>query len=169
MVMFPDMQSIGQMHSMTDNEQPKPVATTDEITLSPDAESQLKELTSFLYDEGEPAKGCELSEEAAIELALTHFPNKPYCLVAQWRRITLDISEKDEKDIRDAGCRPVLVYASKVLADSHRRFRRGNWVRSTLQVSFTHGCLFETPNTVYVLMGDGSLKTEKPDVVMSIF
>lgn len=140
-----------------------------DIKVSPELDSQLRQLSSFLYEEGTPMKGCEMSEEEAIALATTHFPHKPYRLVANWRWINLDISERDAKAVRDEGCEPCVIYASKILDDSQNQFSRGNWVRSTLHVSFTHGCLFETPNTIYVLMGEGSVKTEKPGVVMSIF
>lgn len=145
------------------------VAVNAEIQLTPESECKIKELASFVYDEGVPAQGSELSEDEAIAVVTAAFPDKPYCLVAKWRMITLAISEKEAEDVRKEGLEPVLVYASKVLVDSHRRFDMGNWVRSTLQVSFTQGFLFETPNTVYVLMGEGSLKTEKVDTVMSIF
>lgn len=142
---------------------------TGNLDISPELGNQLKELSSFLYEEGAPMKGCELSEEEAIALVTANFPEKPYRLVAQWRWINLDISEMDAGLIRADGYEPCVIYASKVLVDSRNQFSRGNWVRSTLHRSFTHGCLFETPNTVYVLMGEGSVKTEKPGVVMSIF
>lgn len=154
---------------MTDQNAPAAENLVGDIKVSPELDNQLKQLSSFLYDEGTPMKGCELSEEEAIALAITSFPNKPYRLVANWRWINLDISESDAKAVRDVGCEPCLIYASKILVDSQNQFSRGNWVRSTLHVSFTHGCLFETPNTIYVLMGEGSVKVEKPGVVMSIF
>ncbi|MBI6885768.1 DUF6957 family protein [Pseudomonas putida] len=139
------------------------------IKLSPAVENQLHKINSFLHDEGEPLMGCELTEDEAVELALKYFPGKPYCLVSHWYKVDLDISDADAAAVRSQGCEPVLVYGGKVLRDSHRRFVRGNWVRSTLQVSFTHGCLFQTPNTVYVLMGEGSVKKEKPEVIGAIF
>lgn len=154
---------------MTDQKDSEVSKVVGDIEVSPALANQLKQLSSFLYDEGTPMKGCELSEEDAIALAKTHFPNKPYRLVANWRWINLDISESEAKAVRDEGCEPCLIYASKILVDSQNQFSRGNWVRSTLHVSFTHGCLFETPNTIYVLMGEGSVKAEKPGVVMSIF
>lgn len=140
-----------------------------DFDISPELASQVRELSSFLYDEGTPMKGCELSEEEAIALVTANFPHKPYRLVSQWRWVNLEISEKDAASLRVDGYEPCVIYASKVLVDSRSQFSRGNWVRSTLHRSFTHGCLFETPNTVYVLMGNGSVKTEKPGVVMSIF
>ena len=154
---------------MTDQKDSEVGKVVGDIEMSPALANQLKQLSAFLYDEGTPMKGCELSEEDAIALAKTHFPNKPYRLVANWRWINLDISESESKAVRDEGCEPCLIYASKILVDSQSQYSRGNWVRSTLHVSFTHGCLFETPNTIYVLMGEGSVKTEKPGVVMSIF
>lgn len=154
---------------MTEHNSTETGKVVGDIKVSPELDNQLRQLSSFLYEEGTPMKGCELSEEEAIALVTANFPHKPYRLVANWRWINLDISESDAKAVRDEGCEPCVIYATKILVDSQNQFSRGNWVRSTLHVSFTHECLFETPNTIYVLMGEGSVKTEKPGVVMSIF
>ena len=57
--------------------------------------------------------------------------------------------------IRATGLEPMFMYAHCVIHDGHGRFPPGGWVRSTLCKSFDGVCLFETRNTVYVLMGNG--------------
>jgi hypothetical protein len=64
---------------------------------------------------------------------------------------------------------PILLYAHTVVTDSARRFSPGDWVRSTLLVDRKSNCLFETQNSVYILLGTGSRKTAEPAVVASIF
>lgn len=112
--------------------------------------------------------GLDMTEGEAIAFVKSNFPDKPYCLVSNWMLIKMDADERSLKAIKRIGCLPYLVYSHNVLQDSAQRFYRGEWVRSTLQVSFTHGGLFETVNTVYVLVGAGLSKTADPEVVMSI-
>jgi hypothetical protein len=126
------------------------------------------EISGFLNDPGEPLMGLDMTEGEAIEWVKRHFPDKPYCVVANWMLINLDVDEISSRAIKRMGCEPCMVYAHKVLQDSRVRFRRDDWVRSTLQMSFTQGGLFETVNTVYVLLGQGCTKVSRPEVVMSI-
>ncbi|MDT4869884.1 hypothetical protein FQZ97_1049380 [compost metagenome] len=57
---------------------------------------------------------------------------------------------------------PAVILADKVVLDSRGRFATGHWERSTLLVEHRDGCLFETRNTRYVLMGTGRRKTTTP-------
>lgn len=125
-------------------------------------------ISGFLNEPGEPLIGLDMTEGEAIALVKQHFPDKPYCVVANWMLIELDVDEVSRKAVKRLGSHPYLVYSHNVLQDSAGRFRRGEWVRSTLQMSFTQGGLFETVNTVYVLLGQGCTKVSKPEVVMSI-
>ncbi|MGS2841794.1 MULTISPECIES: DUF6957 family protein [Pseudomonas] len=59
----------------------------------------------------------------------------------------------ERKAITDRGLIPALVYALTVIQDSKGRFAPGDWVRSTLNVSFTHDCLFETKTRFMCLWG----------------
>jgi hypothetical protein len=125
-------------------------------------------ISGFLNEPGEPLMGLDMTEGEAIEFVKQHFPDKPYCVVANWMLIELDVDQVSLKAIKRLGSEPYMVYSHRVLQDSAGRFLRGEWVRSTLQMSFTQGGLFETVNTVYVLLGQGCRKTSKPEVVMSI-
>ena len=64
---------------------------------------------------------------------------------------------------------PLFVFAEKVILDSRGRFDYGNWVRSTMGISFQDGFLFETKNTVYVLMGDGDEKSASLAAILSLY
>ncbi|MCY1378827.1 hypothetical protein D9M69_664920 [compost metagenome] len=57
---------------------------------------------------------------------------------------------------------PAVILADNVVFDSRGRFAAGHWVRSTLLVEYHDGCLFETRNTRYALMGTGRRKTTTP-------
>lgn len=100
-----------------------------------------------------PTEGCSLPSEEAIYLAKSLHPRKRYCLVLDWVLIDVDMAEG--RKLPD-GFMPTVVYSPNILEDEAGRFPRGGWVRSTFEVSFQEGCLFETKNTIYVLMGNGA-------------
>jgi hypothetical protein len=140
----------------------------NESVVSESAANVIGAISGFLNEPGDPLMGLDMTEGEAIALVKQHFPDKPYCVVANWMLVELDVDEVSLKAIKRLGSRPYLIYSHNVLQDSAGRFYRGEWVRSTLQVSFTQGGLFETVNTVYVLLGQGCRKKSVPEVVMSI-
>jgi len=50
------------------------------------------------------------------------------------------------------------LFALEVALDSKGRFQPGMWARSNFGKSFTEGCMFETKNTVYLLLAAGQRK-----------
>lgn len=121
-----------------------------------------------LLSAGEKINGCLLADTDAVALANLHFPSRAYCLVADWAILDIEVSTRQRKAITDRGLTPALVYALTVIQDSKGRFPPGDWVRTTLAVSFTQGCLFETKNTIYVLMGSGRRLRTDLDIALSM-
>ncbi|MHA6578649.1 DUF6957 family protein [Pseudomonas yamanorum] len=121
-----------------------------------------------LLSAGEKISGCLLADTDAVALANRHFPSCAYCLVADWAILNIEVSTRQRKAITDRGLTPALVYALTVIQDSKGRFPPGDWVRTTLAVSLTHGCLFETKNTIYVLMGPGRRLRTDLDIALSM-
>lgn len=113
--------------------------------------------------------GLELTEEQAIDLVSKKLPDKEFCLVRSWEWIDLIMPEAAIAEIQQLGRKPVVMFAHTVILDSKGRFRAGDWVRSTLLVSFSSGCIFETSNTAYVLIGAGKRKSVDASTVLSIF
>lgn len=85
----------------------------------------------------------------------------------QLRNVTASDAEKES--LAAQGYLPVILYVHEVVTDSRRRFRTGDWVRSTFLIELTQECLFETDNTIYVLLGNGCRKQVAPKVFASIF
>ncbi|MCP1485283.1 hypothetical protein J3D48_001596 [Pseudomonas fluorescens] len=125
-------------------------------------------LASLLL-EGENITGCQLADSDAVTFAKLYFPSHAYCLVAEWAILDIEVTTRQLKEITDSSLIPALVYALTVIEDSKGRFLPGDWVRTTMAVSFTQGCLFETKNTVYVLMGPGRRLHTSLDVALSIW
>ena len=118
-----------------------------------------------LLQEGEiSSAGTSLSPAEIEALVAERFPRKPYCTVEDWLIFHVDESDESLAKVRATGLEPMFMYAHCVIYDGHGRFPPGGRVRSTLCKSFDGVCLFETRNTVYVLVGQGremkaSLKT----------
>lgn len=132
-------------------------------------DTRIKKTSDFLSSKGEEIHSACDDEAAGIALAQELCPGKPYCSVRQWILVDLDISDDKKVLVTEQGFQPILLYAHTVVTDSARRFSPGDWVRSTLLVERKSNCLFETQNSVYILLGTGSRKTAEPAVVASIF
>lgn len=132
-------------------------------------DTRIKKIGDFLSSKGEEIHSACDDEAAGIALAQELCPGKPCCSVRQWILVDLDISDDKKALVTEQGFQPILLYAHTVVTDSARRFSPGDWVRSTLLVERKSNCLFETQNSVYILLGTGSRKTAEPAVVASIF
>lgn len=130
---------------------------------------QNKGADELLASPGEPRQGSMDSEEFLIGLVQALYPRKPYCLVEDWTIFRADVSEDDLAKIRAAGHLPLFVFAHKVMEDSRQRFQPGDWVRSSMCISFEDGVMFETKHTIYVLMGPGHEKKAELKTIFSFF
>ncbi|HID9684971.1 DUF6957 family protein [Pseudomonas aeruginosa] len=122
---------------------------------------------SIIYGEGDPMPGCELSVEEARGWLIDLEPSRPFCLIADWCWLDLDVSCLAYADA-DAQFAPAFVYGGNVLFDSRFRFPIGGWVRSTMLVALRDEFIFETRNTRYLLMGSGVRRTSSSGAVASI-
>ncbi len=124
----------------------------------------MEDAMSFLYGVGEVAKGWAGERANLIEAAQERFPEKAFCLVKRW--IIVEIPSNEVEPLR-RGIAPMLVLAHEVIYDSRGRFLPGSWVRSTYAVSHECPWMFETRNTIYLLIGDGYRKQASLKLVLS--
>lgn len=120
--------------------------------------------SGLLQDGQVSSAGTSLSPSEIEALVAERFPRKAYCTVEDWIIFHVDEPAESLARVRATGLVPMFMYAHCIIHDGHGRFPPGGWVRSTLCKSFDGFCLFETRNTVYVLVGQGremkaSLKT----------
>ena len=118
----------------------------------------LDEISQLLYGTGDESPGWQGSEEELISLAAKTFPGKAFCVVKQWILIDLTVTPKEREKLTKFGLLPATLYAHEVVLDSRGRFQPQMWVRSNFGLSFSQGCMFETKNTVYLLLGSGLRK-----------
>jgi len=115
-----------------------------------------------------PRDGLPSSSDAQA-LVSKHFPGKPYCLVEDWTIFRIDVTPEELTKVHAARQLPMIVFAHKVIEDSQGRFQLGDWVRSSMCTSFDDRAVFETRNTVYVLIGPGHEQTASLKTIFSFF
>ena len=118
----------------------------------------LEEISQLLYGAGEEVAGWQGTQDELIALAAKTFPGKAFCVVKQWILIDLTVNPAEKEKLSRLGLLPATLFAHEIVLDSKGRFQPGMWVRSNFGVFFTEGCMFETKNTVYLLLGPGLRK-----------
>ena len=131
--------------------------------------SQQTARIALLQAPGTAMIGHQLTNAHAIELIAEGFSGRHFCLVRDWIWVDLDLPEAVREELNRIPLLPVMLYANCVVTDSLGRFGKGDWVRSTPLVSFTHGCFFETHDTVYALLGHGVRKRAELSAMVKIF
>ncbi|WP_375277324.1 DUF6957 family protein [Pseudoalteromonas marina] len=133
--------------------------------------SHLDNLVSAFNHEGDIFDaGCDESDIDSYKSKCKKLiPYKPVCVVKNWMWWDLEVTEEESNVLKQNGQHASLIKADTVIDDEAMRFRPGDWVRSSPLVSFTENCIFETQNTVYLLVGKGSRKTISLDTAISFF
>ncbi|WP_313597736.1 DUF6957 family protein [Pseudomonas orientalis] len=123
----------------------------------------------LLGDPGASLVGSELSLEDAMSAARKRYKWMPLCAVEEWTILDAIVTDEERTKINAAGCQPMFMFAHKVVDDEQRRFEPGHWVRSSMGTAFNEGFLFETRNSVYVLIGPGHCKSATIKEIFSLF
>lgn len=123
----------------------------------------------LLGDPGISLMGSELSLDEAVALARKRYKWMPLCAVEEWTILDAIVTDDERAKVTAAGCQPIFMFAHKVVHDEQRRFEPGHWVRSSMGTAFKEGYLFETRNTVYLLLGPGHRKSSSIEAIFSLF
>ncbi|WP_122606143.1 DUF6957 family protein [Pseudomonas viridiflava] len=123
----------------------------------------------LLSESGVALVGSELPLEDVLLAAREHYKRMPLCVVEDWVILDAIITDDERAKVTAAGCQPMFMFAHKVVDDEQRRFEPGHWVRSSMGTAFKEGYLFETRNTVYVLLGPGHRKSASIEAIFSLF
>ena len=122
-----------------------------------------------LGDPGVSLMGFEHGLEAVMAAARKRYKWMPLCAVEEWIILDAIVTDEERAKVTAAGCQPIFLFAHKVVHDEQRRFEPGHWVRSSMGTAFKEGYLFETRNTVYVLLGPGHRKSSSIEAIFSLF
>ncbi|WP_434631451.1 DUF6957 family protein [Pseudomonas sp. Z1-29] len=123
----------------------------------------------LLGDPGISIVGSEYSLEDAMAAARKRYKWMPLCAVEEWTILDAIVTDAERAKVIAAGCQPMFMFAHKVVDDEQRRFEPGHWVRSSMGTAFKEGYLFETRNSVYVLLGPGHRKSASIEAIFSLF
>jgi len=123
----------------------------------------------LLGDPGVELQGSDLSLDEAVAWARKRYKWMPLCAVEEWTILDATVTDAERAKVTAAGCQPMFMFAYKVVDDEQRRFEPGHWVRSSMGTAFKEGYLFETRNTVYVLLGPGHRKSASIEAIFSLF
>lgn len=113
--------------------------------------------------------GFELSLDEALKVARKRYKWMPLCVVEEWTILDAIVTDAERAKVAAAGCQSMFMFAHKVVDDEQRRFEPGHWVRSSMGTAFNDGFLFETRNSVYVLLGPGHRKSATIKEIFSLF
>lgn len=123
----------------------------------------------LLGEGGVELRGSELPLGEALTLARKRYKWMPLCAVEEWVILDAIVTDAERDKVAAAGCKPMFMFAHKVVDDDQRRFEPGHWVRSSMGTAFNDGFLFETRNSVYVLLGPGHRKSATIKEIFSLF
>lgn len=123
----------------------------------------------LLGDHGIRLMGSELSLDEAVAFARKRYKWMPLCVVEDWVILDAIVTDDERAKVAAAGCQPMFMFAHKVVDDEQRRFEPGHWVRSSMGTAFNDSFLFETRNSVYVLLGPGHRKSATIKEIFSLF
>jgi|SRR5450830_484028 len=123
----------------------------------------------LLGEQGIELIGSELSLDDTLKAARKRYKWMPLCAVEEWTILDAIVTDEERAKVAAAGCQPMFMFAHKVVDDEQRRFEPGQWVRSSMGTALNDGFLFETRNTIYVLLGPGHRKSATVKEIFSLF
>lgn len=131
--------------------------------------AELHEITDLLFSAGAPMLGAKVEQDEAVRIVRKRYPYAEYCIVADWQWIDLDITPAQLDELAKTNRKPVIIYADTVIYDSRRRWDIGDFVRTSFLCNFEDGFIFQTLNSVYILIGDGIRKRVSLETLGRIF
>jgi len=131
--------------------------------------AELQELTDLLFSTGMPMPGAMVDQAEAVRIVRERYPYTEYCIISNWLWVDLDVTPEQLDALTKTQRQPVVVYAHNVIFDSSRRWDVGDFVRTSPLHAFHEGFIFQTLNSIYVLLGDGVRKRATLETVGRLF
>ncbi|MEW9046721.1 MAG: hypothetical protein AB2387_06540 [Stutzerimonas stutzeri] len=131
--------------------------------------AELQELTDLLFSTGMPMPGSMVDQAEAVRIVRERYPYSEYCIISSWLWVDLDVTPEQLAALTKTQRQPVVVYAHNVIFDSSRRWDVGDFVRTSPLHAFHEGFIFQTLNSIYILLGDGVRKRATLETVGRLF
>lgn len=127
--------------------------------------NELDSLANLFNEGGEVMAGSPMTDEQALGYMRELRSYSEFCLVRDWIWIDLNVTPAQLVELENTRRQPAVIFAHSVIYDSARRWDVGDLVRTSPLHEFRDGFLFQTLNSVYVLLGDGLRKRAAVDTV----
>jgi hypothetical protein len=136
-----------------------------------DASELIAQASRLVNVRGDPFDaGCREEELQDMVTYCKHLrPDKPFCLIASWCWADLDLDPLATEQLKNAGVQPAFVFSSHIIEDEAKRWQKALSVKTGLLTEFHRNCIFETRNTFYILVGEGSRLSVAPAVYNNLF
>ncbi|MFT3929280.1 MAG: hypothetical protein QM709_03180 [Spongiibacteraceae bacterium] len=131
----------------------------------------LEKFADVLYQDGDVCDhGIEEGDlDRLIKIARKIDANKPIRAVKDWSIWDLDVPDSVRDQLSCQGLMATVINANYVLYDSTGQFQIGSWVRTTALKAFHLNAIFESKNTLYILVGRGDRKKVDPNIALAFF
>lgn len=123
---------------------------------------ELLPIVEMLALEGNPVPGAGPQNADDIETKV-QVSGKPWCVVSAW--VLIDIEVAVGTDHLPKPMLPIVMYAHCVHSHSSGSLRVGDTVLSGYATSAYRGGIFETADTLYLLLGNGFRKSAEAKTV----
>ncbi|MEQ7921247.1 hypothetical protein ABQX22_18775 [Xanthomonas sp. WHRI 1810A] len=122
----------------------------------------LPRIAEMLCLEGERVSGASMASKATIEQKRS-LMSKPHCVVSAW--ILIDVAGVDPVITHGAHLMPTVLYVYHVLSHSSGQLSGGDSVMTGYAVYMDPAGIFETVDTVYLLLSHGFRKSADIETV----
>lgn len=113
--------------------------------------------------------GSPMADDEALKFMQNKHLHIEFCLVRDWAWIDLEVTPAQLAELEKTRRKPAIILAHNVIYDSARRWDVGDFVRTSPLHDFRDGFLFQTLNSVYLLLGEGVRKRATVETVGRIF
>jgi len=132
-----------------------------------DIDQLLQKIAEAMDKTGEPIDGgCAMADVAEMILTAKRIADKPFCVVTEWQIWNIPYGHSALSELKSHGLKPAVLYAKKVIEDERGRWGPEAQVRTTMLVSMHRECIFESTNSMYILVGPGLKKSVDQLVVV---
>lgn len=106
---------------------------------------------TFTHIRVEEKHGLQCPDEDAITYASHQNFHKPHCIVRDWQIVEV----VNRPWIVESGLQPYVIFIRNVVFDTKKRYNGACFIRTSPLVTMLSDFIFESNNTVYVLLGPG--------------
>ena len=106
--------------------------------------------------DGEPLSGASEAEAEFIKIRVVE-TGKAYCAAVAW--VIIDVLDVDADPLAATGRLPIVLFSHSVLLHSTGYYENGERIKTGYATSYDGRGIFETSDTIFVLMGKGFRKS----------